>query len=123
MWENWTHLYAIPVQPTLEDLDNKVVLDKEDVYGEKLDPNVHYFILFYIILFYFIIIFLMYTILNWNRTFTNIGAPGWLSGWASPFGSGHNSGVWGLSPTSGSLQGACFSLCLCLYLTLCVFHE
>ena len=32
-------------------------------------------------------------------------------------------GVLGSSPPSGSPQGACFSLCLCLYLSLQVFHE
>ena len=30
------------------------------------------------------------------------------------FTSGHDPGVLGLSPTSGSLHGACFSLCLCV---------
>ena len=37
-------------------------------------------------------------------------------------GSGRDPGVPGSSPTSGSLQGACFSLCLCLCasLSLCV---
>ena len=33
------------------------------------------------------------------------GTPGWLSGWASAFGSGHDPGL-GLSPTSGSLREA-----------------
>ena len=49
----------------------------------------------------------------------SIGAPGWLSGWVSAFGSGHDPRVPGLSPTSGSLWGAC----LCLSLSLCVSHE
>ena len=40
-----------------------------------------------------------------------MGIPGWLSGLAPAFGPG-----W--SPTSGSLHGACFSLCLCLCLAL-----
>ena len=40
--------------------------------------------------------------------------PGWLSGLGPAFGLGHGPGVLGLSPTSGSLHGACFSLCLCL---------
>ena len=51
------------------------------------------------------------------------GIPGWLSGWASTFGSGRDPRFLGWSPTSGSLQGACFSLCLCLCLSLCVSHE
>ena len=48
------------------------------------------------------------------------GAPGWLSGCASAFGSGYDPGpgVPGSSPASGSLHGACFSLCLCLSLSL-----
>ena len=53
----------------------------------------------------------------------HVGIPGWLSGWASAFGSGCDPGVRGLSPASGSLQGACFFLCLCLCLSLCVSHE
>ena len=32
-------------------------------------------------------------------------------------------GSWDRVPTLGSPQGACFSLCLCLCLTPCVFHE
>ena len=47
-----------------------------------------------------------------------LGMPGWLSGWASAFDSGHDPGVTGSSPTSGSLHGAYFSLCLCLCLSL-----
>ena len=49
--------------------------------------------------------------------------PGWLSGWASAFGSGRDPGVPGLSPTSDSLHEACFSLCPCLCLSLCVTHD
>ena len=49
--------------------------------------------------------------------------PGWLSSWASAFGSGRDPGVLGSSPTAGSLQGVCFSLCLCFCLSLCVSHE
>ena len=45
--------------------------------------------------------------------------PGWLSGWASAFGSECDPGVLGLSPTSASPHGGCFSLCLCLCLSLC----
>ena len=52
-----------------------------------------------------------------------IGAPGWLNGWVSAFGSGHDPWVLGSSPASGSPQGACFSLCLCLCLSLCVSYE
>ena len=49
--------------------------------------------------------------------------PGWLSCWASAFGSGHDPGISGSSPTLVSSRGACFSLCLCLCLYLCVSHE
>ena len=45
-------------------------------------------------------------------------APGWLSGWASAFGSGCDPRVMGSSLTSGSLQGICFSFCLSLCLSL-----
>ena len=48
---------------------------------------------------------------------TEKGAPGWLSNWASAFSSGRDPGVLGSSPTSGSLHGACFSLCLCVRLS------
>ena len=53
------------------------------------------------------------------------GTPGWLSSWASAFGSGCDPMVPGLSPTAGFLHGACFSLCLCLCLalSLSVSHE
>ena len=47
-------------------------------------------------------------------------APGWLSGRASAFGSGHDPGFLGLNPTSGFLWEACFSFCLCLRLFLCL---
>ena len=33
---------------------------------------------------------------------------------------GCDPGDLGSSPMSGSLHGACFSLCLCLYLSLCL---
>ena len=49
--------------------------------------------------------------------------PGWLSGWASAFSSGCDPRVLGLSPKSGSLERACFSLRLCFFLSLCVSHE
>ena len=42
------------------------------------------------------------------------GIPGWLSGLAPAFGLGRDPGVPGWSLASGSLHGACFSLCLCL---------
>ena len=45
---------------------------------------------------------------------SNWGVPGCLSGWASAFGSGHDPGVLGSGPTSGSPWGACFCLSLCL---------
>ena len=54
---------------------------------------------------------------------TAVGAPGWLSGWVPAFGSGHDPGILGSSPASGSFYGACFSLCLCLRLSLWVSHE
>ena len=37
-----------------------------------------------------------------------------LSGFPPAFGSGHDPRDPGSSPTSGSLRGACFTLCLCL---------
>ena len=40
-----------------------------------------------------------------------------------PFGSGHDPGALGSSPTSGSPQGACSSFCLCLCLSFCVSHK
>ena len=36
---------------------------------------------------------------------------------------GRDPGDLGSSPTSGSLHGACFSLCLSMSLLLCVSHE
>ena len=48
------------------------------------------------------------------------GMPGWLSGLVPAFCPGHDPGVPGSSPTSGSLHGACFSLYLCLCLCVCV---
>ena len=47
-----------------------------------------------------------------------IWTPGWLSGWASAFSSGNDPRALGLSPTSGFPHGACFSLSLCLCLSL-----
>ena len=63
--------------------------------------------------------------LNTNLIYKAIlqGMPGWLSGWVSTFGSGYDPGVLGLSPASGSLQGACFSLCLCLSVCLSWISE
>ena len=54
------------------------------------------------------------------RNFEETVAPGLLSSWASAFSSGCDPGVLGSSPTLGSPQGACFSLWLCLYLSLCL---
>ena len=39
------------------------------------------------------------------------------------FSPGCDPGDLGLSPVSGSLHGACFSLCLCLCFSLSVYHE
>ena len=48
-----------------------------------------------------------------NKIWVHWGA--WVAPWwASAFGSGCNPRVLGSSPISGLLQGACFSLCLCL---------
>ena len=62
---------------------------------------------------------------KYKQNFIFWGTPGWLSGWASALGSGCDPRVPGSSPTSSSLHGACFSLRLCLYLSLslCVSHE
>ena len=49
-----------------------------------------------------------------------LGMPGLLSGWASAFGSGHDTRVPGSSPASGFQHRACFSLCLCLCFSVCV---
>ena len=46
------------------------------------------------------------------------GKPKWLRGLAPPLAPGRDPGVLGSSPASGSLPGACFSLCLCLCLPL-----
>ena len=56
---------------------------------------------------------------------TDGGIPGWLSGLAPAFGPGPDPGDLGSSPASGSLDGACFSLCpcLCLSLSFDVYHE
>ena len=51
-----------------------------------------------------------------------IGMPGWLSGWASAFGSGRDPGVLGSSPTSGLPLDTLF-LPLPMSLPLCVSHE
>ena len=54
-----------------------------------------------------------------------IGIPGWRSGLVPAFGPGRDPGDPGSNPTSGSLHGACFSLCLCLCpslsLSVCVY--
>ena len=46
------------------------------------------------------------------------GAPGWLSGWVSAFGSGCDPGVLRSSSASGSPQENYVSLCLCFCLSL-----
>ena len=58
-----------------------------------------------------------------NNKIKPIWAPGGFSGSASAFGSGHDPGVLGSSPTSASPGGDCSSLCLCLCFSLCVSHE
>ena len=55
--------------------------------------------------------------------FIKWGVPGWLSGWSSAFGSGHDTRVLELSLASGSLLKSCLSLYLCLCLFLCASHE
>ena len=61
--------------------------------------------------------------LLWTKTLS-VRTPGWLSGWASAFGSGPGPGVLGSSQSRIRLPtGCCFSLCLGLCLSLCVFHE
>ena len=52
-----------------------------------------------------------------------LGTPGWFSGWASALGSGCDPGVLGSSSALDSLQGACFSLCLCLYLSMSLMNK
>ena len=47
-----------------------------------------------------------------------LGIPGWLSGLAPVSAPGHDPGVPGSSPTSGSLHGACVCLCLSLSMSL-----
>ena len=54
----------------------------------------------------------------------NHGIPGWLSGWASAFGSGCDPTVPGLSPISAPcLEPASPSACVSEPLSLCVSHE
>ena len=52
-------------------------------------------------------------IMTWAKIKSQ-GNPGWLSGLVPAFDSGHDPRIPGSSPTSGSLPGDCFSLCLCL---------
>ena len=58
---------------------------------------------------------------------TNVNLRGRLGGSVvehlHAFGPGHDPRVLGSSPTSGSPWGACFSLCLGLYLFFSVSHE
>ena len=49
--------------------------------------------------------------------------PWWLSSLAPAFSPGLESRVLGSSPTPGSLQGACFSLCLGLCLSMSLMNE
>ena len=51
------------------------------------------------------------------------GIPGWRSGLAPAFGPGRDPGDPGLSPTLGSLQGACFSLPVLLPLSLSLMNK
>ena len=61
---------------------------------------------------------------EWENRLKEVGAQGHLGGSfvASVFGLGHDPGVLGLSPTSGSLQGVYFSP-TCVSASLCVSHE
>ena len=52
-----------------------------------------------------------------------LGQPQWHSGLAPPVAQGMILGDPGSSPTTGSPHEACFSLCLCLSLSLCVSQE
>ena len=51
------------------------------------------------------------------------GAPGGLKDWAPAFGPGRDPGVPGSNPASGSPQGACFSLCLGLRLSVSLMNK
>ena len=72
-------------------------------------------------LFQSILVFLKFILYREMKTlFLKIqiwGILGWLSGWASAFSSDCDPRVLGSSPTSGSPQEACFSLCLSLPLS------
>ena len=58
---------------------------------------------------------------------SSLSVPSWaaqVAQWFSAaFSPGPDPGVLGLSPASGSLHEACFSLCLCFCLSLSVYHE
>ena len=62
------------------------------------------------------------TLPNPFRSHPTLRIPGWLSGLGPAFSPGCNPRVPGSSPASGSLHGACFSLCLCpcLSFNLCL---
>ena len=60
-------------------------------------------------------------ILNLFRNVILQEAPGWLNGWASAFDSNRDPGVLGSSPALYSPWGACFSLWLCLCLSLSLY--
>ena len=65
--------------------------------------------------------FLLHRFICLVKTYSS-GAPGWLSGGASAFGSGHDPGVPGSSPTSGSLAGSLLlPLPVSLPLSVCLF--
>ena len=53
--------------------------------------------------------------------YTIVGMPGWLSGWVSAYGSGHDPRVLGFSPTSGfPARSLLLSLPMSLPLSLCL---
>ena len=93
-----------------------------DKYSHHLSP-------YDVITIFLTILFVLYLLsLWWTYSITGslylliplIGTPGWLSGWVSALGSDRDPWVLGLCSALGSPQGACFSLCLCLPLSLCV---
>ena len=68
-----------------------------------------------------------WTVLGNLLEMQNLGDPWVAQRFSATFSPGHDPGGLGSSPTSGSLHGACFSLCLCLCfslsLSLYVSHE
>ena len=59
--------------------------------------------------------FVLLSFLRSKKLKEESGTPGWLSGYASAFGSGCDPRVLESSPTPGPPSGACFFLCLCLF--------